>query len=434
VVSDAWSTWAPRAFALGVGALLVVWSASIPTLLPPITGDVVATAGSLLRGQGFEVTPDRLFVTRPPLHPVILAALGGIGLSPRRALVLQGAAAFSATLLGLVALCRAALIPAAWPLLALGAVFAPSYFLLRAGFPDAILIAASLFAVAALVRHAAEPSVAALAAVVVSTLICVGMSFFALFTVFPLATGGLLLCPGRSLRRRSVEALGLAVGVVASVGVWVARSWYLTGHLSGMSRTADRGLMSKMGFIDHLGQLAKTAIVDLVDPRAMGISPVTSALAPDSASVLAGVLVFAALAVPVVAGRSSLGAHLRRCARERSATGYAWALVGAYCVIYLVGLLAVWTFTNNDPIQTRYLAPVYPFLMVLGALVVLGLGERPASRRWRGLVLALVVGFALVQAWKVVGIMEDRPSRSLLPIWYRHPVPDEWAPRNEWTR
>ena len=43
---------------------------------------------------------------------------------------------------------------------------------------------------------------------------------------------------------------------------------------------------------------------------------------------------------------------------------------------YLVALIAVWSFANNDPVYTRFMYPAYAFLILSVLALLVGLRQR----------------------------------------------------------
>ena len=60
----------------------------------------------------------------------------------------------------------------------------------------------------------------------------------------------------------------------------------------------------------------------------------------------------------------------RLCDRSRGGAPLCFGapVLLVYIVWYLVAMLLIWSFSNNDPINTRYLAPIYGHAMVLTAM------------------------------------------------------------------
>jgi hypothetical protein len=126
------------------------------------------------------------------------------------------------------------------------------------------------------------------------------------------------------------------------------------------------------------------------------------------------VIAVALLAVLLVAGGKTFFSFIETRLRSATTAGRAALLVGAHAKVYLVALVVIWTFGNNDPIHTRFTAPVY-WCFVLGFFLAFeAWRDSPHRRLLAGAALAfglLVVGVNLDKSLALLG---DSPSDHLI--------------------
>ncbi len=409
------------AFSLLAFGLALAWVSRLDVVLPLMGHRTLAAADSLLEGRGLMLPSGQVFARRAPLHPVFLAGLQALGLGPGHALRVLSSLIFALSFLGWMALARTLRLrwPAALALLALG--FAPSYFFLRINTAEALAIAASLFAINALaVYMGGGPRLQLLVCLAACAVASAG-HYIAIFTLLPLVGLALAVGPALQARRRLGDLLSFLGIACLPIGLWLLRNWKLTGFLSGMSRSEARGELGEHSWLFHLGGLVKTAYWDLFACRGFGLPEVVydgaevprGALAP-----LAAVLVMAPLGLALWRTRGAVRDYLTSEVRARSAAGHAWILSAGYVAWYSAVLLFLWTFGNNDRIQTRYVAPVYPFLLLALFLVPTAL-RRARGRAWElWAALLAVLTLAVVQTSKSLAVMRPEPAATLIrEVW-----------------
>ncbi len=307
--------------------------------------------------------------TWPPLYPVLLWTWGHAGLP----LGLLNEVLWFGVLALLARLARRHVGPdsVGWALL-LAAVFGPHALIVRQRTAEALFVLCALLACERLLaygasRRARDVLLLGLAAA------GVGLSrYFGILWLFPVLGLGVLLARGAPLRRRLAHAALFALVAGLPVLSWLAWVRHETSHLTGLDRFDATRLAEVQEHTTLRGNLeltAKTLWIDLVSDhgyakaRREGYRP--SAL--DDVS----------LAVLLVATGLVLGAaFLRRRAPPAQAQSpprpppflsrAAPRLLAVLCASFFAVLLAVWTLGNNDPLNTRFLFPVYPFLLLLG--------------------------------------------------------------------
>jgi hypothetical protein len=432
------AAWIPRAAALAVFAASFAWLQGGAILFTPQSLSYVVAAGALLEGRGLEIAPGTPLANFGPLYALLLAAGRLAGLGVVQSAYLVNCAALAGSLLAMRALGLALRLPAPGLLAAGFGVWAANWTLLRAARPDLLVVGLSLAAVAALLRHRdGGGSRALLAAAALAALAALGR-YMAAFTLLPVLLAALWLFagadPGRRLRHAGLFAL-VAAGPLA---LWMGRNWLLTGFVTGMSRTGERAQAAGTSLAGNLAGFVRTLELDVFGVGAMGVRPlVYDGVAPPHPG-LGAALALAAAALVALALLA--GWRARRRGDAGAAAGPApdrggLALVGACGGWYVVALVVLWTVGNNDPIDTRYVAPAEPYLLVASFAGFAAL-ERSAPRSaWprRALLLA---GFALLsaQVHKSALLLSAEPPPALLGVESRHQRIDRWLEDIPWSR
>jgi len=305
---------------------------------------------------------------RPPLYPLLLWAGVRAGVSPPRVNELL----FLATL-GLVALyARRALrgVRPLWPVLLLavahfdhGNVYQPV--------AETLFVALLLLLTLGLLREQREGSHASLVIVAAATAGLGLTRYFALFFPVPVVAANLVLLPPRPLRSRLKRAAAaLAVGL-APIAWWLLQARRHTGYWTGDDRSAPRHLPEAVrhwseltGFGSHVVLTVKTLVIDFFSPAfPAGLAVVTRPWRP-------GVVETAGLALFLVAGffclRGVVSGRAAVLSPWREETRDGGFLVLELVLAFYAATLAVWTWGNNDPINTRFLYPSYALLVLLG--------------------------------------------------------------------
>jgi hypothetical protein len=186
-----------------------------------------------------------------------------------------------------------------------------------------------------------------------------------------------------------------------------------------MSRTAERRNALDLGLAENALALLRTATIDLLSPEALGVRRVVYGEIPlDHPRLLAGaVLAVAALAAAVaIPAQSRLRRRIGRELRSRSATAIGLLLLVLFEIEYSLALVVLWTLGNNDPIHTRFAAPLYaPAVVAAFALAALAWRTRPTRLAATALAL-LVLLFAVPNALRTARLLGDAPGPKLLEV------------------
>jgi len=321
----------------------------------------------------------------PPLYPLLLWTAHRAGFAPRATNGLLFLASLG--LLG-AALRRVAPRGAPW-MLALFALGSFQVGNLRHLVSEVLLTPLAVAVLLLLAGYRARPSGGRLAALAaVSALACL-TRYFALFWLVPVVALEVARTP-RDGRRRALRTGLLLAGALLPLGLWMLDARARTGYLTGMDRFAPRGLSAQTSLGGNVEGLARTLGQDLIVPW-RGAAATRLAASPLRR---AGEVAFGAVALAALAG---VALASRRAGRATGgAPGATPGPVGWLAGSYLVALLALWTVGNNDPIHSRFVYPVYPFLL-LGFAAAAERARAPAAPPW-GPAAATIASAALAAA------------------------------------
>ena len=349
------------------------------------TADFFSAADSVVAGQGLIMTTGRLFILWPPLHPLLLAALGFAGIDHSSASLLINLAALCVTLwVGARLITRLSGSPALGLLFGLVVALAPDmYWIHTRALSEALFVAFCTLALAGCCAYLETPRPRYFALMVIGA----GLAWverYAGMVLLPVLGACLLFAPGPERLlvrvRRSV-----VFGVLAGLPMlpWVIRNLIHTRQFTG-----DRGSFGEFGMPvpEALSQSTRTVVAWFV---------------PQAGALQAG-LVLAAIAVTVA------GCLLAVLGRERGRTEADAVLAsksGWVRLLPLIGFPVVY-FVFTDVININYeidgLGPrqMLPALPAVWTLALLAghrafLAWRSRARLWSlpaGLVLLGMLG------------------------------------------
>ena len=360
-----------------------------------VDGDSVfflSTAMNFLAGEGWLNARGTPLVWWPPLFPLLLVALGGVGIEPLEAGRLVNAAAFGLTILAAGLYLRSNL-RSQW--LTLGATVAILAALPLSHFASSILTEPLfvLLTLLALIRLAAflqrgERTSLWWAAV---------FTALAALTRYPgvvlIGVGVLLLLLRRAPPLVARLKHAIVFGAVSSIplaGV-LARNWAVAGNLTGPSRT----WVARQSLSDGLSQAVEVFGEWVVPPNA-----------PDGAAYL----LWLAVATVVLAGAAVSCHPNHRQAPEAAPPSLRVGPVlpfGVFAGGYLVFMIVVVPLTSGEPILSRFLLPVYVPLLLTAALL-LDQFLSIAAAGWMGAVRYVIVSLVLLAALAHVGYSAHR--------------------------
>ena len=406
-----------------------------PILIQFQGSQLVHSAHSFNRGLGLVIDPEKPLAKFPPLYALLLAPLERLDFTVGAAAYLINALFLAISFVALAALGRSLGVTSNGLLLGAWALWAPNVYLLRSVRPDFIPIAMSLVAGVCLLRYArgGRGAVAALVGAAAASAVAALSRYMALFTLLPAcALAVLAWTPAAGGRRaggarRARDALLFSIVALGPVVGWLARNHLLTGYASGMSRFDERGIRSeRLTLADNLADLGEALVLDGFSYASLGVRLLgDEGSRPDWWLAVVGALAAAALVAlarhRAPPARPPPDAEGRRAAR----------LCLGFVTWYLFVLVLLWTVGNNDPINTRYAAPVYPFALALAA------GEWSRQRAAgapgpAGLTLA-AIGLALLpNAAKTVRLSGPAPNEQLIELRVWDTRPASWRHGIAW--
>lgn len=396
-------------------------------------GNQFLRAAQALQTRGeFELIGGRTLAFFPPLYALLLAGLGRVGLAPIPAVVLLNAAVVAAGLWAFRSLAFRAGIRAGRTATFLFAALAANAYYFRMVRPDAMIPVFTMLTALALLtyKESRRRRWLFLAALACGTAALA--RYMALFTVLPVAAAALWRHPVRREARTADLAWFVPVAL-APIGAWLARTWFLTGYPTGMSRTAFREEASATGLLDNIAGIAKTISIDLFGPRAMGLRAFVQEHVPLPHATATAVLTATGVGLIVFALVSARREWAER--RRSSAAGAAHArkLVVSFAVWYVVMLVILWTIGNNDPLHTRFVAPLYWCLVLLAFLRFESVRDVPARRAAAGAWIVVALLVAATNVDKTLLLLRASPSDNMIKKSLRRPD-DLWVDDLAWDR
>lgn len=417
--------------AAALAAVLFALFRDGPVQLSPQGNQFLRAAQSLCTRGAFELPDGRPLAFFPPLYALLLAGLARVGLAPVPAVVLTNAVALAAGLALFHSIARRLPIRSAGLATAVFATLAANAYLFRTARPDGIVPTLAMATSLALLNYWRSGHRAWLVA---SALACAAAGlarYMGVFTVLPVAVLGLWRFGGR--HRRLADLAVFVPVACAPIAAWTVRNRLLTGFLTGMSRTELREEVGDTSLAANVTGLVKTAALDLFGVRAMGVRAlVYGDSLPHAAATLAtaaiGIALLAALALVVRSARRSTAA-----APPGGEAARGTFLVRAWALVYAGALLVLWTFGNNDPIHTRFAAPLYWSFVLLAFAAHGRTRGTPAGLRATALAGALGGLVVAVNVDKTLRLLGDRPEPNLIRTTLRAPD-DLWVRSLAWDR
>lgn len=343
----------------------------------------MSTAANLLGGHGMQDFRGTGLLPWPPLFPVLVAAVGALGIEP-----LEAGRILNATALGLVVLVSGLWLRRRLSSAALAAgvatVVATSYPLayhashLNSEAPFILFVLLALVALERCLQSSENRR--AFAAAVLCSMLAVMTRYAGVALI--LAGALVLLAQGQlPPRRRLARASAYAAASALPLGAWTARNWVLFGQ---WKRTGPN--LSDYGAADLLEQLFRAPVRAILPWDA----PAWAAWIPWAAA-----LVLACACVWAAVLRSRKG-------RAPANATPAWPF-GAFAVVYLLFLLFTVSRFSGIGLDQRFLLVAYvPFLLSGACLFdqfVLPAARRRSARTGRALagtvVAACVVAIVL---------------------------------------
>lgn len=377
---------------LGLGAV----SLSHGVAVTPDSVQYLSTAHHVARGEGVRTSITELdtpqtdipFGPWPPLYPSLLGALMRLGVSPFSAPVWINLVSLVLGVAAFAFLARACGDPGAQTpaLLAYGLMFYP-VFLVTFAWSETLYIFLSLASLAFLARALTgddpRPRDFFLAGTLAGAAMLTRYIGFTLIGASGIAIWLLTMHQRPRIFWRNILLFGVpAAGMNA---VWLVRNRIQTGYFFGESRPE-----AWFGWDRILADTGTTLVQDWIAPvarhHAFWVIP----------AVIAGVA-GAGILIGIAARR--VGRVRINLAGSRPTVAF---LLWIYAVSFVLAMILLSRRVGFDPINTRYLAPVYPVLLLLGVMAFRGVfhGDRrnPPGPRERGILLTALMLLAVPQA------------------------------------
>jgi hypothetical protein len=234
--------------------------------------------------------------------------------------------------------------------------------------------------------------------------------FFGLLWLLPLAALGIASEGRRFPLRRQIQRLALfaAPGLLTLLPylVWLKLT---TGSLSGMDRLQPRELpldrahwRGQTDLLTNLQYTLETLCIDFFSPFEVATHAVVERARTPVEIAIYSIAVMLLVALAALTARGATAAL--RARREAGSFSFSVDATG-FALSYLAATLAVWTLTNNDPIYSRFLFPIYPFFLIaIAGLPLDGLDVRRAGAA-RACRLALVVLYGGCNAIRCIRLL-----------------------------
>ena len=368
--------WTALLAAIGVlGAILVLLRTTpYGVVLGVDAAKYVSTAHSLLAGDGFVMHyGDPYYREGMPGLPLALALIGLFGPDPLDAVGYLHAAAFGLTVLVVAAWVRSrtgSRFLAVWA--GLACALSPLGGLFSSAMTDPLFICFAVLSLFALDRYLGGGGRSLLLAAAVCAALACATRYLGIALVAS-AVPLLLLAERRGVRpavRGVANAAIFAAVALAPLGVWALYNFAMAG--SSVYRFTPTGWDTSAALHRITGEFARWTLGDGGYARLRAVAgalPGEALPGADGASA-AGVLLQAAVPLAAAACAAAAVAFLRR--RGRGPGGL--AVPAAFAAVYLPAVLFTnWYLDFNLSAQPRYLAPLYPPLLVAAAIALGGL-------------------------------------------------------------
>jgi hypothetical protein len=221
-----------------------------------------------------------------------------------------------------------------------------------------------------------------------------------LFWMLPLAGINLVLIHRDSLVRNAVRIATSLTDALIPIGLFMYNNYMVSGFLSGMDRSRFRMRMKETPWESFWINLQDMPLVVAMDFTTLGFY--RPRYRQDDAFpeyILATIIVAAILIALFYARKTLLIPATKSTVVVDLKSKVTEFLVAQYVVVFWFATLMLWTFGNNDRMSTRFMLPVYVFLI---SLVFIGYQKIPENNQLlkRSLAAILLVTFC-VQVSKV---------------------------------
>ena len=375
-------------------AMALYGTARYGTGISPDSLSYLSAAKNLLLGNGFKIYNQELYLSWPPLFPIILALTGSAGIDITYGARLINAVGFGSIVMlagwlllnttrskPLVFLALLSILFSS-PLLSVSVmawtetgytVLSMAFFLvllacLRSGSRVQLMLCAVVAALASLQRY------------VGITLVITGAAAVTFFS------------HGLSRRKRIIHLLSFSLVSITPLLLWLLRNYLISGTAAGFRYPAYYGLLKNISLTSGT----------------LGVW-----LLPLFFSALLRHLVVIALAVLVI--HTHLMPPISGAPQEHTIRQQWLSLITLYCIAYAVFVIAISSLKAFEPIGDRFLAPLYPLVMLLVFTAFDDWCQRPTRSRSK-------------QQW-ITGI-----TAGILSVWLIYPVSQTVSALSAWRK
>jgi 4-amino-4-deoxy-L-arabinose transferase-like glycosyltransferase len=403
-----------------LAAGLIVWG-SVPS--PALTPDSTAylnAASNIRRGAGIVNTLTPIgsnvlsvpFAAWPPLYPLAIAALLPILGDPVSAarLLQVLATVLMAIPIGFLTY-RAAGRRLLLPVLAFFAILRPIVLVGTFVWSEPLFMLFTYSAIAVLVEGMGGEDCRAPGkrgcVLHITAGILAGCSMLTRYIGFTvILTGAIVLATsdaeGDPIGRRTIRKLAaFVVPAVVPNLAWLVRNFVTTGFLFGENRAG--AIQDPQSVV--LSTL-QTFWVDITMPHAIDAMP---------ARLIVSVLSFTSFLVLLSAWLTYFGPEMFHTGRKTSSAINTLTLFG---VLYSMAIVGISFGISYDPINSRFLAPLYPALLILGAAPL----RLARTRRMRTIAIAATLLFSIQTAAMIRYVTGPREDRSQTNPYWRSTV------------
>jgi hypothetical protein len=423
--------------AIAAGSLLYVAYRDQYVHFSPQSRQCAIAARTLLDRGVFELHPGKPYAIFGPLYPVLLAGLGSLRIPLADAIVILSSATLSLSLLTFFWLARESGLPRPFLLTLFYAALAINPYLFRMARADGIFLLASMLTVLGLARYGQEGGRKNLAFAAVGCILATTARYMGIFALGPLClfVFGWIRRP-RS-RRDWVDVAGFFLVAWTPILLWLIRNKSVTGHFTGMSRESWSPFAAPWSPLINLVSILRAIAFDFLGVRVMGVIQVVLHGNFTAERPLTNTLFACAAASLLVTGILALMRRKRAPSSAHHLPGnpFVIPITGALVAFYFIAMLVLWSWGNNDPIHTRFVAPVEWGIVLLGAALFSSMQSRRGAKPLRAAIAAVALAVFVVNVDKSVRLFGEFPGEALILkdiqlgayAWLRNPTWDREA-------
>lgn len=238
--------------------------------------------------------------------------------------------------------------------------------------PLFVLIALVMMLIMVQYRH--SPTISKLVWLAVLTSMSCLTRFFSFFWMLPLCLIYIWWNHSRNTIQDKVLRTGVFLGIVGIlVSPWLIRLQLLTGSFSGMERFGSRGfgaygqlLTIQDTVYTNLKAAFKTIVIDFLSPYRYASHRVINNSSLSMFETCMAIIVLLLLVLMFFIICPVLYRSFRSHIEDRFVDSeFADKIIPFhFALLYFVSIIVMWTLTNNDPLYTRFIYPMYLFAVL----------------------------------------------------------------------